>query len=130
MKRFKRYCKSLQLKNEMSAIEEYKKLHAMGAAWPEISEGMKSVGIIDMEIYLTGRTLFMIMDTAEDFDHDLAMSKLSELPRQSEWETVVSRYQMTSADSTAKDKWRLIERIYKLDQDAEYDVSDGYPEEI
>ena len=63
MKKFKRYCKTLQLENDAAFIEEYKKLHAMGNAWPEITQGMKDVGIIDMEIYLDGTTLFMIMDT-------------------------------------------------------------------
>jgi hypothetical protein len=63
MKKFKRYCKTLQLENDAELIEEYKKLHAMGNAWPEITRGMKDVGIIDMEIYLDGTTLFMIMDT-------------------------------------------------------------------
>lgn len=69
-KGFKRYCKTLELENDPSLIEEYKELHAMGRAWPEITQGMKEVGIIDMEIYLSGTTLFMIMDTEEDFDHE------------------------------------------------------------
>lgn len=120
----------MQLKNDPLLIEEYKKLHAMGRAWPEITEGMKEVGIIDMEIYLDGTTLFMIMDTVKEFDHEKAMTRLTELPRQSEWESVVSTYQQTSATTFAKEKWRLIERIYKLDQDAEYSAEEGYVESI
>jgi len=89
---------------------------------------MKDVGIIDMEIYLDGTTLFMIMDTEEYFDHDKAMIKLATLPRQSEWEAAVSKFQKTSASSSAKDKWKLIERIFKLDQDAEYNPEEGYIE--
>ena len=73
MKTFKRYCKTLQLKDDAGLMEEYKRLHAMGNAWPEITRGMKDVGIIDMEIYLEGTTLFMIMDTEPTFDHDEAM---------------------------------------------------------
>ncbi len=130
MKKFKRYCKTLQLENDAALIEEYKKLHAMGNAWPEITKGMKEVGIIDMEIYLDGTTLFMIMDTVENFDHDKAMTKLASMPRQSEWEAVVSKFQKTSVSSSAKEKWKQVERIYKLDQDAEYDIEDGYVEII
>ena len=128
MKKFKRYCKTLQLENDRSLIEEYKKLHAMGNAWPEITQGMKDVGIIDMEIYLDGTTLFMIMDTTQNFDHEKAMTKLATLPRQSEWESVVSKFQKTSVSSTAKEKWKLIERIFKLGQDAEYHAEEGYTE--
>jgi len=112
---YKRYCKTLQLEDDAGLIEEYKKLHAPGAAWPEITEGMKKVGIVDMEIYIDGTTLFMIMDTVPDFDHDRAMAKLAALPRQSEWEAAVSKYQKTSADASAEEKWRLLERIYKMD---------------
>jgi L-rhamnose mutarotase len=130
MKNFKRYCKTLQLENDAALIEEYKRLHAMGNAWPEITQGMKDVGIIDMEIYLDGTTLFMIMDTTQNFNHDKAMTTLAKLPRQSEWEATVSKYQKTSASSSAKDKWKLIERIYKLDQNIECNVENGYVEGI
>jgi L-rhamnose mutarotase len=130
MKKIKRYCKTLQLENNAEFIEEYKKLHARGNAWPEITRGMKDVGIIDMEIYLDGTTLFMIMDTEQNFDHDKAMTKLATLPRQSEWEAAVSIFQKTSVSSSAKEKWKLIERIYKLDQNIECKVENGYLEEI
>jgi L-rhamnose mutarotase len=130
MKKFKRYCKTFELENDAALIDEYKKLHALGNAWPEITQGMKDVGIIDMEIYRDGTTLFMIMDTEENFDHDKAMIKLATLPRQSEWEATVSKYQKTSVSSTAKDKWKLIERIYKLDQNIECTLENGYLEEI
>ena len=112
---FKRYCKTLSLKDDPKLIEDYKKVHAPGAAWPEITQGMKDVGIIDMEIYIFGTRLFMIMDTVADFDHDKAMTKLATKPRQSEWEAYVSRFQQSSAEATADEKWQLMERIYKLD---------------
>jgi L-rhamnose mutarotase len=112
---FKRYCKTLSLKDDAQLIEDYKKVHAPNAAWPEITQGMKDVGIIDMEIYIYGTRLFMIMDTVADFDHDKAMTELATKPRQSEWEAYVSRFQQSSADATADEKWQLMERIYKLD---------------
>jgi L-rhamnose mutarotase len=111
----KRYCKTLSLKDDAQLIEDYKKVHAPGAAWPEITQGMKDVGIIDMEIYILGTRLFMIMDTVADFDHDKAMTELATKPRQSEWEAYVSRFQQSSAEATADEKWQLMERIYKLD---------------
>lgn len=112
---YKRYCKTLSLKDDAQLIEDYKKVHAPGAAWPEITQGMKDVGIIDMEIYIYGTRLFMIMDTVADFDHDRAMAELATKPRQSEWEAYVSRFQQSSAEATADEKWQLMERIYKLD---------------
>ena len=113
---YKRHCKTLSLKDDPQLIEDYKKVHAPGAAWPEITQGMKEVGIVDMEIYILGTRLFMIMDTVPDFDHDKAMAELAGKPRQTEWEAYVSRFQQTSAEATADEKWQLMERIYKLDK--------------
>ena len=113
---YKRFCKILELNNDPALIEEYKRVHAKGQVWPEITKGMKEVGIIDMEIYLLGTRLFMIMDTVPDFDHEKAMQALANKPRQSEWEAFVSRFQKTSTDATADEKWQSIERIYKLDE--------------
>jgi L-rhamnose mutarotase len=112
---YKRYCKTLTLEDNPQLIEEYKKVHAAGAAWPEITLGMKEVGILDMEIYIMGTRLFMIMDTLPDFDHERDMARLAAMPRQSEWEAYVSRFQQTSSDASAHKKWQLVERIYKLE---------------
>ena len=127
---FKRYCKTLKLENNQDLIAEYKKVHALGAAWPEITQGMKDVGIIDMEIYIAGTQLFMIMDTIADFDHDKAMTKLAKMPRQSEWEAYVSRFQKTGSDASADEKWRLLERIYEMEQKDEYIAKDGYVKQV
>jgi L-rhamnose mutarotase len=128
--RFKRYCKTLKLENDPALIEKYKKAHSMNATWPEIGRGMKEVGIIDMEIYIAGTQLFMIMDTVADFDHDQAMAKLATLPRQAEWEAHVSKFQQTSADATADEKWQLLERIYELDQQTESTPQKGYTKKL
>ncbi|MBN2611229.1 MAG: L-rhamnose mutarotase [Bacteroidales bacterium] len=114
-KPFKRFCKTLSLKDDAALIEEYKNAHAPGAVWPEITKGMHEVGIVDMEIYISGTILFMIMDTVPDFDHDKAMAILAEKPRQAEWEEYVSKFQHTSHDATAGEKWKLMEQIFSMD---------------
>jgi L-rhamnose mutarotase len=116
MKTFKRFCKYIKLKDDPKLIDEYKKLHAGDTGWPEITEGMKQVGIIDMEIYIAGTNLFMIMDTKADFDHEKAMAQLAKLPKQAEWETLVSKYQETNPTASASEKWRILERIFKMDK--------------
>ena len=112
---FKRFCKTLELRNDPELIAAYKKAHSKGQAWPEITQGMKDVGILDMEIYLNGTRLFMIMDTVPEFDHYKAMAELATKPRQSEWEAHMAQFQNTSSESTADEKWQLMERIYKMD---------------
>lgn len=56
----------------------------------------------------------MIMETTADFSHDKAMKELAGKPRQKEWEANVSEFQDTPSDATAKEKWQLMERIYKM----------------
>jgi L-rhamnose mutarotase len=113
---FKRYCKTMELHNDPALIEAYKMAHAKGEAWPEITQGMKEVGILDMEIYLFGTRLFMIMDTVPDFNHNKAMAQLALKPRQSEWEEYMSQFQETSSEATAGQKWQEMERIYRMDE--------------
>lgn len=106
----------MELRNDHKLIAAYKQAHAKGAAWPEITRGMQEVGIVDMEIYLLGTRLFMIMDTVADFNHDRAMSELALKPRQADWEAHMAVFQDTSADATADQKWQLMERIYKMNE--------------
>jgi L-rhamnose mutarotase len=112
---YKRFCKTLTLEDDPQLIADYKKVHAPDAVWPEITQGMMDVGILDMEIYIVGTRLFMLMDTVPEFDHERAMTELADKPRQSEWEAYVSRFQRTSAEASADEKWQLVERIYKLE---------------
>lgn len=126
---YKRFCKTLSLENDAQLIDEYKKVHAPGAAWPEVTKGMKEVGILDLEIYIHENRLFMIMDTIADFDHDQAMKELATKPRQSEWEAYVARFQMTTKDATANEKWQLMERIYEMDQKEVFDANEGQQKE-
>ena len=115
LKTFKRYCKTLTLKNDPGLIAAYKKVHAPGAVWSAVTNGMREVGIVDMEIFIQGNRLFMIMETEPGFDHDKAMAELAKKPKQSEWEAYVSKFQNTSAEATADEKWQLMERIYKME---------------
>lgn len=130
MIKYKRYCKTLSLESDPELIEKYKKAHSIGHTWPEIGQGMKEVGIIDMEIYIHGNTLFMIMDTVSDFDHEKAFKELATKPKQAEWEAHMSQFQVSSKEASADEKWQLMERIYELDQEHEYDPIDGQVKEM
>ena len=91
-------------------IAKYVEAHAH--VWPEIIEGQRQVGILDMQIYRHDRSLFMIMDTVDDFDFANDMAKLATLPRQAEWEAYVSQFQGCDPDAPSSAKWQLLERIF------------------
>lgn len=106
----KRYCQTLTLVDNPEMIGKYIEAHAH--VWPEIIEGQRQVGILDMQIFRRGRTLFMIMDTVDDFDFQRDMALLATLPRQSEWEAYVSQFQGCAANARSDEKWQLMERIF------------------
>lgn len=87
-------------------------MEAHAHVWPEVIEGQREVGILDMQIYRHGRQLFMIMDTIDGFDFDRDMARLATLPRQAEWEAYVAKFQGCSANARSDEKWMLMERIF------------------
>ena len=101
------YCRTLELRNNPELIKEYRRRHEKGNVWQEIIDGIKQVGILEMEIYILGTRLFMIVETPADLDLDAAMNKLATLPRQAEWEAYMSELQDTSADATSDEKWQI-----------------------
>ena len=110
----KRYCQTLDLKENPELIAQYRCLHDQEHAWREIIEGIRSVGILEMEIYIRGNRLFMIIETPEDFCWETAMKKLSGLPRQAEWEALTARFQKALPTASSSENWQLMERIFHL----------------
>lgn len=110
----KRYCQTLSLKDNPKLIEMYKKVHSKESVWAEVLEGIRSVGILEMELYLSGNQAFMIVETPLDFDWDSAMTKLATLPRQAEWEEYVSSFQNCNSGDTSDEKWKMMDRIFYL----------------
>lgn len=110
----KRYVRTLDLRNDPSLIAEYCRRHAEGNIWPEIPEGIRSVGILEMEVWMAGTRAVMIVETAEDFDWDEAMTRLSTLPRQQEWEDYMAIFQQAEPGATSAEKWRPMHRVFHL----------------
>jgi len=93
---------------------QYINRHSEAKHWPEINAGIREVGILEMEIYLIGTRLFMIVETAQDFDWDTAFARLSTLPRQAEWEEYMSIFQVSEPGASSAEKWKLMDRIFRL----------------
>ena len=106
----KRFCQTLTLVNDEKKIAEYCEAHAH--VWPEVIAGQREVGILSMQIYRKGRSLFMIMDTVDSFDFERDMARLATLPRQAEWEAYVSQFQGAKANARSDEKWQLMEKIF------------------
>lgn len=110
----KRYCQTMDLRDDPELIARYRRAHSREEFWDEIRQGIRSVGILEMDIYILGTRLFMIVETPLNFDWDEAMSRLATLPRQAEWEAYVSRFQKADPGQASHEKWKMMERMFCL----------------
>jgi len=110
----KRYVQTMLLKDEPQLIAQYRLAHSREKAWAEILDGIRQVGILEMDIHILGNRLVMIVETPLDFDWDKAMKRLASLPRQQEWEAFVAQFQQCDANATSDQKWQMMERMFQL----------------
>ena len=108
----KKYCLTLDLKNDAALIAEYDKHHEQ--VWPEISKSILDSGITNMEIYRLDTRLFMIMETDDSFSFE--RKKQMDLGNQKveEWETLMWNYQQPLKNSLKGEKWVLMDKIFEL----------------
>ena len=110
----KRFVQTMELRDNPELIALYRKAHSEQEAWKEIIDGIRAVGIFEMELYILGTRLVMIVDAPEDFCWDEAMARLATLPRQAEWEDYVARFQQCAEGQRSDEKWQMMERMFHL----------------
>jgi L-rhamnose mutarotase len=108
----KRYCLGLDLKDSPQLIEEYKRYHQ--EVWPEITQSLRDSGIEDMEIYLLGRRLFMIIEVNDRFSFEAKARADQSNPKVQEWENLMWKFQQPLPQAHPGEKWILAERVFKL----------------
>jgi len=109
----RRYYLTLDLKDDTALIAEYKRYHAK--IWPEITESLKSAGIQDLEIYLLGTRMFMVMEVDDSFSFEKKAKLDTSDPKVQEWENLMWKFQQALPGTAPGEKWMLMERIFKLE---------------
>jgi L-rhamnose mutarotase len=112
--RNKRYCLTLDLKEDPQLIAEYKRHHEK--IWPEITESIKQKGVVDLEIYLLGTRMFLVMEVNEQFSFEAKAKADRENPKVREWEELMWKFQKALPNAKPGEKWLLMERIFKLEE--------------
>jgi L-rhamnose mutarotase len=110
----RRYCLTLNLKDDPRLVAEYKRYHAK--IWPEITQSIKAAGIEDMEIYLVGTRMFMVIEVNEQFSFEAKAKADRENSRVREWEELMWKFQEPLAEAKGGEKWLRMERIFKLEE--------------
>jgi L-rhamnose mutarotase len=113
MPKTRRYCLTLDLKDDPKLIAEYRKYHEK--IWPEITQSIKRAGIEDMEIYLLGTRMFMIMEVNESFSLEAKTAADNANPKVQEWEKLMWKFQQALPQAKPGEKWLRMERIFKLE---------------
>ncbi len=109
----RRFCLTLDLKDDPKLIAEYKRHHEK--IWPEITRSIKDAGILDLEIYLQGMRMFMILEVDESFSFEKKAQADRQNPKVQEWENLMWKYQKALPEARPGEKWLLMERIFKLE---------------
>jgi len=109
----RRFALTLDLHDDPQLIAEYKRYHQQ--VWPEITKSIRGAGILDMQIYLLGTRLFMIMETEDDFS--FAAKQVADLanPKVQEWEKLMWKFQKPLPQAKPGEKWLLMEKIFQLE---------------
>jgi L-rhamnose mutarotase len=108
----KRYCLTLDLKNDAQLIAEYDAYHC--EVWPEIKKSILDSGITNMEIYRFDNRLFMIMETDNSFTFERKAAMDTNNPKVQEWETLMLKFQQPLKNAKPGEKWVLMDRIFGL----------------
>ena len=108
----KRYCLTLNLKNEPALIRQYEEYHK--AVWPEIIRSIKDSGIENMEIYRLNTKLFMIMEVNGDFSFEKKAAADKDNNKVQEWEELMWKYQEALPGAAKDEKWIMMNKIFDL----------------
>lgn len=110
----RRFCLTLDLKNDPQLIAEYRRYHQ--SVWPEITASIRQAGILNMEIYLLGARMFMVMEVTENFSFERKAEMDRQNPKVQEWEQLMWTFQQALPQAMPGEKWLLMEQIFKLEQ--------------
>jgi len=109
-----RYCLTLDLRDDPQLVAEYRRYHQK--IWPEITRSIRDAGIEDMEIYLFGTRLFMIMEANDKFSFEAKTKADAANPKVREWEELMWKFQKPLPGAKPGEKWQRMERIFRLER--------------
>jgi len=104
---------AVDLKDDAATIEAYKEHHRH--VWPEVLESLRRSGIRDMEIYLLGRRLVMVVDTDGLDVRRCFANHVASHPRVAEWEALMKSLQEPPPGGAPGDWWTQMQPVFRLD---------------
>ena len=115
-KNVNRHYLALDLINAPNLINAYKEFHRKGNVWTSVLKSISDAGVLDMEIYLTGNRLFMIMEVDDQFSFSAKAESDATNSAVQSWESLMMKYQQQLDWAKAGEKWIPMERIFSLQE--------------
>lgn len=107
------FAMTLNLKDDPDSIARYKEYHRN--VWPDVSSGLRSVGIEKMKIFLLGTRLFMYLEAADDFDLTSDFAKYQNSEKAAEWDALMRDFQERVPEAEDDEWWAGMEEVFDID---------------
>jgi L-rhamnose mutarotase len=101
---------TLNLKDDPRLVEEYLEHHRR--VWPEVLDALKTTGVEDIKIYLSGRRLFMVMVAPEGFDPARSFVEYTKNPVAQRWDTLMKNYQEKVPEAGPEQWWMPLAPVF------------------
>jgi L-rhamnose mutarotase len=111
-----RYVFTVNLRDEPGIVETYSRHHR--DVWPEVQASLRQAGVDQMDIYLLGRRLVMVVEMRDGLDYrDAFKTHAASTPRVAEWERLMKSLQEPAEEARAGEWWAVMEAVFHLNQD-------------
>ena len=109
----RRHVFTLNLKDDPGVADRYTRHHR--DVWPEVQASLREAGVEQMDIYLLGRRLVMVVEMRDGLDYRTAFaSHASSSQRVAEWERLMTSLQEPAAEARAGEWWAAMEPVFHL----------------
>ena len=79
-----------------------------------MSQSIRNSGIQNLELYLLGTRMVMVMEVNEHFSFEAKTLADQCNPKVLEWEALMSKFQQPLPQASPGEKWLLMEKIFEL----------------
>jgi L-rhamnose mutarotase len=112
-----RHVLAVDLKDDPGIVEAYTAHHRR--VWPEVVSSLRLAGLADLQIYILGRRLVMLVDLQDGVDVQRAFAAhVASDPRVAEWEALMKSMQQPPPGSAAGEWWAVMQPVFHLHEDA------------
>ena len=107
---------TVNLKDEAGIVETYRRHHR--EVWPDVQVSLRRAGVEQMDIYLLGRRLVMVLEMRDGLDYRAAFrAHAASGQRVAQWEALMKSLQEPSEEARAGEWWAVMEPVFHLTQD-------------